>query len=151
MSIGFVDDKKINWVLSQNGVPVAIRRGNGYPLNVKLPYGQDNFLWLRNGRRLSPKWNKVPPQWEIPRAWFNDFVNRALSRYGNVYIIQPISEQEVCASSCWNASGHICECSCMGGNHGTSNNKGMFEVSETFAFRWTPQRLACRLLIKPLI
>lgn len=27
--------------------------------------------------------------WELPKSWFNDLVDRALQRYGKVYIIQP--------------------------------------------------------------
>jgi hypothetical protein len=42
----------------------------------------------------------VPPRagWEIPKAWFNDTVDRALARFGKVYIVQPFREQEICSS-----------------------------------------------------
>ena len=67
--------------------------------------------------------------WELPKSWFNDFVDRALQRYGKVYIIQPYREQEICARACQEALGHECQCSCMGANHGVGNDGSWFEVS----------------------
>jgi hypothetical protein len=84
--------------------------------------------------------------WELPKSWFNDFVDRALKRYGKVYIIQPYREQEICARACQEALGHECQCSCMGANHGIGNDGSWFEVSDTFSTRWGERELACRLL-----
>jgi hypothetical protein len=80
------------------------------------------------------------------KAWFNDFVERSLVQYGNVYIIQPYREQEKCSPACQNAVGHECQCSCMGLYHGAGNDGSWFEVSGTFATRWGSQELACRLM-----
>ncbi len=85
--------------------------------------------------------------WEVPAAWFNDFVDRALERYSELYVIQPYREQEKCASACLNATGHECQCSCMGANHGAGNDGSWFEVNEAFATRWGDQVLACRRMI----
>lgn len=82
----------------------------------------------------------------MPKSWFNDLVNRSMWRFGAVWIIQPFREMEKCAPACLNAIGHECECSCMGQNHGAGNDGSWWEVSETFAFRWGEQELACRLL-----
>jgi hypothetical protein len=86
--------------------------------------------------------------WEIPKAWFNNFVNSALERYGKVYVIQPYNEQEKCAPACMNAGGHICECSCMGEHHGLGNDGSWFEVSDTFAAKWHGRHLASRLMTR---
>ncbi|WP_271621413.1 hypothetical protein [Bradyrhizobium sp. CCBAU 51745] len=101
---------------------------------------------LPNGRRTPPEWIGTDAYWELPKSWFNDFVDRALQRYGKVYIIQPYREQEIWARACQEAQGHECQCSCMGANHGIGNDGSWFEVSETFSMRWGGRELACRLL-----
>ncbi len=127
--------------------PVIIRRsGNGQKLRARLPFAGDNRIWLQNDRRTYPLWVTEGRYWELPKAWFNDFVERALKRFGRVYIFQPYREQEKCAPACQNAVGHVCQCSCMGANHGAGSDASWFEVSETFSFRWGSQELACRLL-----
>lgn len=140
------DTARLSWVLSQQAAPVALRLGKGHKLRVKVPYAEDNRRWLQDGKRTSPKWLKEKKQWEIPSSWFNDFVERALIRYGKVYVIQPFREQEKCAPACWNAIGHECQCSCMGAHHGAGNGAGWFVVSDTFATRWGTLHLACRLM-----
>lgn len=95
-----------------------------------------------------PKWSFQHEFWELPKSWFNDFVDRSLQRFGQVYIFQPYREQEVCAPACQKAEGHECQCSCMGKNHGAGNDGSWFEVSETFATRWGDKVIACRLLSK---
>ena len=142
-----MDKQDPKFVWNQKDIPVALRRtGKGERLRVRLPYAETNRQWLRNGRRASPEWIASGKYWELPKAWFNDFVDRALAKYGSVYIIQPYREQEVCAPACQNAVGHECQCSCMGLNHGAGNDGSWFEVSEAFAVRWGPRELACRLL-----
>lgn len=135
----------------QKKIPVVLRRnGIGERLRIKLPYADDNGQWLRNGRRIAPEWTDAkenqPGYWEIPKSWFNDFVDRALVRYRKVYIVQPYREQEICATACQNATGHECQCSCMGEHHGAGNDGSWFEVSDTFSARWGNRELACRLL-----
>ncbi|HTY69916.1 MAG TPA: hypothetical protein VMH36_24890 [Alphaproteobacteria bacterium] len=139
-----IDIKRI-W--NQTVIPVVLRRaGKGKRLRVRLPYAETNRQWLQNHRRISPVWVGAQKYWELPKAWFNDFVERSLARYGKVYIIQPFREQEKCAPACLNAVGHECQCSCMGANHGAGNDGSWFEVSDAFATRWGEQELACRLL-----
>jgi hypothetical protein len=134
-------------VWKQGLVPVVLRwTGKRQRLRARLPYAETNREWLQNGRRTKPTWVSNEKYWELPKAWFNDFVNRSLGRYGKVYIIQPYREQEKCAPACLNATGHECQCSCMGRYHGVGNDGSWFEVSETFATRWGDQKLACRLL-----
>lgn len=140
-------EDKIRKVWNQPTIPVVLRRGGkGQSPRVRLPYADDNRAWLRNERRTSPDWIANQRYWEIPKSWFNDFVQRALLKYGQVYIVQPLRDQEVCAPACMNALGHECQCSCLGANHGAGNDNSWFEVSETFATRWGEQHLACRLM-----
>ena len=142
-----VSDRKQREVWNQQKIPVILRRGgNGQRLRARIPYAPDNKKWLQNARRLSPEWIDKYQCWELPKAWFNDFVIRALKRYRKLYIIQPYREQEKCSPSCLNARGHECQCSCMGANHGAGNDGSWFEVSDAFAFRWSEQYLACRLM-----
>ena len=142
-----MSNSQFDYVWHQKRIPVIMRRtGKGQHLLARLPYTETNREWLRNKRRTAPVWNSSKKYWELPKAWFNDFVNRSLERYGKVYIIQPYREQEKCAPACMNAIGHECQCSCMGQNHGAGNDGTWFEVSETFATRWSNLQIACRLL-----
>lgn len=142
-------DERIRKVWKQSVIPVVLRRtGKGERLRVRLPFADDNRQWLQNDRRFSPEWTAGKNYWELPKAWFNDFVERSLAKYGSVYIIQPYREQEKCAPACQNAVGHECECSCMGLYHGAGNDGSWFEVSDTFATRWHDRELACRLLTR---
>jgi len=135
-------------IISQRSIPVGLRSSKkGEKLRVGLPFDALNRVWLQNGRRSKPKWDAKEKFWVLPKSWFNDFVVRSLERYGQVYIVQPYREQEVCAPACMNAAGHECQCSCMGANHGAGNDGSWFEVSETFAARWNDEELASRLLV----
>ena len=142
------DKERMTQIWRQTIIPVIYRRGTGSPLMIKLPYREDNRVWLRNEKRTKPVWVKDKKHWECPKAWFNDLVERSLLRWGKLYIIQPYRHQEKCAPACWNATGHECQCSCMGENHGSQSASGdWFIVSDTFATRWDAEELACRLLL----
>lgn len=135
------------YVWNQKSIPVVLRRtGRGDRIRVRLPYSKDNREWLRNYRRTDPTWVDGYRYWEFPKSWFNDFVDRALLRFGAVYVVQPYREKEICAPACLEARGHECQCSCMGANHGAGNDGRWFEVSDAFAIRWGERKLACRLL-----
>jgi hypothetical protein len=141
------DSAELIAVWQQNKIPVAWRSGQkGEPLLAKLPFRGDNKAWLAAMGGVRPKWNATQKYWEIPKSWFNEFVNQSLHRFGKIYVVQPYREQEKCAPACMNASGHECQCSCMGANHGAGNDGSWFEVSETFATRWHNTELACRLM-----
>lgn len=154
MSDSAVDREKLVSIWKkQNSIPVVLRRtGKGERLRVKVPYSDDNLIWLRNGQHSIPDW--IPPRgespgyWELPKSWFNELIERFLDRYKNVYIIQPYRELEVCSPACQNAVGHECQCSCMGANHGAGNDGSWFEVSDTFSMRWGDRDIACRLLTR---
>ena len=136
-----------NWqqVWRQHDIPVVIRRRHA-KIRVRLPYADNNRQWLRNDRRTEPEWNPGKRCWELPQAWFNNLVNQAIQRWGKVWVIQPHNVMEKCAPACQNAQGHVCECSCMGENHGAGNDGSWFEVDETFAFRWQNLGMAAKLL-----
>ena len=142
-----IDSKALRKIWNQQSIPVVLRRtGQGQKLRVRLPYAKDNQTWLKECGKAKPEWIADGKYWELPKSWFNDFVNRALERYGEVYVIQPYREQEKCAPACMNAVGHECQCSCMGRNHGIGNDGSWFEVSDAFATRWGEEHIACRLL-----
>ena len=141
-------DPRLRSVWEQRAVPVVFRGESG-PLIVRLPFSADNYVWLRNGNRNKPKWNSKLICWEIPLAWFEDVIRRAVDRYDQAYVIQLHREQQKCAPACWNAGGLHCECSCLGANHGGGHPGGnWYEVSETFACEWGPKQYACRLISK---
>lgn len=141
-------EENIRQVWNQKTIPIVLRRNRkGEKIRIRLPFDQSNREWLQNGRRVSPAWIHDGQYWETPKAWFNDFVNRALEKFGKLYVVQPYNEQEKCAPACMSATGHECECSCMGANHGAGNDGSWFEVSDVFATRWNGRRLACRLMI----
>jgi hypothetical protein len=144
-----MSEAEIGRVWRQGVVPVLWRTGKkGGPLYVKLPYDVFNRSWLKKPRGRDPVWNQVEKRWEVPVAWFNDLVEKCLTRFGRVYIVQPFREQEKCSPACQNAQGHICECSCMGEHHGAGNDGSWFEVSDTFSTRWGANEVACRLLTR---
>jgi len=144
-----LDDRALKDRWNQSKIPIIIRRPTkGERHRLRLPFAQGNGKWLNDacGNRL--KFIADGQYWEIPQTRFNDFVESALDRYGAVYIIQPYNEQEKCAPACQNARGYECQCSCMGAHHGAGNDGSWFEVSDTFATRWGPRTLACRLLTR---
>ncbi|MDI1226922.1 MAG: hypothetical protein PSY14_04475 [bacterium] len=143
----FSDKSVLEKIWRQQSIPVFYRKGKGHPLLIRLPYRDDNREWLKNEKRHKPVWDRDKKHWEVPKAWFNDLVNRAMLRWKKLYIIQPYLEKEVCAPACWNAVGHECQCSCMGERHGSGHPQGnWFTVSDTFAVNWSGREIACRLL-----
>ena len=141
------DQDRLRKIWNQRSIPIVLRRGGkGQSPRIRLPYSENNRTWLKGDNKNSPVWIAGEKYWEVPKSWFNDFVQRALTKYGKLYVIQPFRKQEKCAPACMNARGHECQCSCMGANHGTSNDGSWFEVSETFATRWSGQEIACRLM-----
>ena len=140
-------DPRLRLIWSQTAIPVVFRRGTSKPTLVRLPYSEDNRIWVRGNNRRRPDWNLKWKCWETPATWFDNLIERAIERYGRVYVIQLYREQQKCAPACWNAEGYHCECSCMGENHGSGQPAGRWhEVSETFAFEWGPKKYACRLI-----
>jgi len=142
-----LSDSQFNAVWRQNTVPVIIRDGRVAPLVIRLPYRADNQEWLRDDRRLKPKWLRTHKVWSIPKAWFEDTVKRAIDRFDAIWVIQPYRAIEKCAPACWNAAGVHCECSCMGAYHGSQNPFGRwYVISDTFAFQMGPREYSCKLL-----
>lgn len=140
-------------VWRQCSIPVLVRPQSHPPLFVRLPYSATNRSWLQACGRINPKLvqnaKSGRSHWEVPMAWFSPLIRRCIEKYGRVYVIQPVDRSEVCASSCWNAKREICECSCLGTNHGGGRPAGSWkEISEAFAVQWSRGELACQLLIR---
>ena len=141
-------------IWSQSTRPVVARPDTSPPLFVRLPFAADNRVWLQSFGRIHPVRVQSPrsgrTHWQVPVAWFAPLIRACLRRYGSVYVVQPLDKTEVCASSCWNAERDLCECSCMGTNHGGGKPDGHWmEISEAFAVRSAKGELACRLLVRP--
>jgi hypothetical protein len=146
---------KTEKIWNQQTRPVVLRRGAGRRPRIRVPIDREDSdwirstrLWLHNVGGKPPTWNSAQSYWEIAAKRFNDLIGLLFSRYPQIHNIQPFLEQEVCASRCWNAQGHDCQCSCMGTNHGQGKFGAWLEVSDTFATRWGDQEMACRLLTK---
>lgn len=136
------------WIWNQKDIPVLFRRSAPNPLQLRMPYGTNNYEWLREGKRRKPDWNPSLKCWELPISWFEGLIARLLERHGLLYVIQVYKEQQKCAPACWNAKGFHCECSCMGANHGTGHpGASWYEVSDTFAFSRGKAKYSCRLLV----
>ena len=92
--------------LSRLSLALVVLAGSAFAANPKVATDQPiinfrvpdftpegNRSWLQNGRRATPVWISGGRYWEIPKTWFNDFVERALETFGRVYVIQPYREQ----------------------------------------------------------
>ena len=135
---------------NQSRLPIVFKRQRPAPLLVRLPFAPDNKVWLRNGERNKPSWNKEHDAWEVPQAWFERTITLAFTRYKSCYVIQLYREKEICAPACWNATGADCECSCMGANHSSNRPAGRwYEVNDAFAVMWGVQRYSVRRLREP--
>ena len=111
-------------------------------------YSEEGFKWLKNSRRNNPTWSDEGRYWEIPKAWLNDTVRRALSEFGSLYIVQPYVETEVCSPSCRDAKRFECNCTCMGVNHGSKNHSGWLDITDAFSVKFGGRHVASRLLTK---
>lgn len=142
-----LDDPHLRRIWNQGSVPVVWRGGSVRPLVVRLPYALGNREWLAESGNRRPEWLAEDKMWSIPKSWFEYLLQRAIGRYGAVYVIQPFWKTETCAPACWNALRAECECSCMGANHGSGNPEGRWHiVSETLAVRLGTREFSCRLL-----
>ncbi len=130
-------------------IPVILRWEVGKPVRLRIPAVPDAQEWLKNGaRKRDPVWIDAPGKkyWELPHSRFSELVALILDRFGKIYIFQPLREKEICAPSCMSAKHFVCECSCMGKNHGRDTRAGWYEVSDAFAVRHEERKLAIRLL-----
>jgi len=143
------DLQRLRQVWNQQQVPVIMRNSKSRP-RMRLPFADDNRHWIEHGRSTRAVWMRDKKQWEVPKSWFNDLVQRSLDRYGSLYIIQPFVEQEKCAPACMHAKGHVCQCSCMGANHGAGMTSDWLVISDNFAVRYERSMVACRLLRKKI-
>jgi hypothetical protein len=140
-------DEKLRAIWKQSKIPVIYRQGGSEPLLVRLPYSRDNRAWLKEKpRQKDPEFFDKYKCWKVPKSRFDDIIIKALTRYDQIYVIQPYRVLEICSSSCMNATGFECECSCMGANHGTGVTGSWYEISETLAVQWHAREYACRLI-----
>jgi len=140
-------DEKLRAIWKQARIPVIYRSGKKEDLMVKLPYRPDNRQWLRGlGPGWPPIWDSQYKSWRLPRSRFDELVGAILEEFEQAYVVQPYREKEICAPACWNATGFLCACSCLGANHGRGQADGWFAIAETLAVRWGERQYGCRLL-----
>lgn len=141
------ENKILREIWKQASIPVVFKRERPDSLLVKLPHDDNNMGWLRKSRNNKPVFNERLNAWEIPQAWFEDTVKRAIEKFDKCYVVQLYREKQICAPACWNAGGMHCECSCMGENHGTGHPDGRwYEIDETLAVSWGEKQYAYRLV-----
>lgn len=112
---------------------------------VWTPFRPGNKGLIKIGRNR-PKWHPSDKSWHCPKAHFEELVQVLMREFRGVYVIQHINKHEVCAPACRNAKGLHCECSCNGKNHGSGNDSGWYDVSETFSVRHIGDDLAVRFI-----
>ncbi len=140
-------DKNLRAIWKQSKIPVVYRQGDSKPLLIRLPFSRDNRAWLKEKpRQKDPEFFDQYKCWKLPKSRFDSIIKKALVRYEQVYVIQPYRVLEICSSSCMNATGFECECSCMGKNHGAGVIDSWYEISETLAVQWHDREYACRLI-----
>lgn len=140
-------DPRLLTIWRQREIPAVVRSHKCPRVLVSVPDIKDGDAWLRGEHRGKPLWDTRFKCRTVPKSWFDDVIERALHRFGRVYVIQPYREHQTCAPACWNALGHTCECSCLGANHGAGHpGTGWREIAETFAFQWGQLQYGCRLL-----
>lgn len=146
------DERRIKAIWNNATCPVILRRGGaGENLRIRICGRKErtynDYRWLKKPRKHQPRWINKHHCWELPKGRFNDLVKDSIDKFDRVYVVQPYREQEKCSPACQNANGHICQCSCMGENHGANGiDAGWFVVSDTFATKWGKKILACRLM-----
>ena len=143
---------QLSRVWNNGSITVILRRkGKGEKHRIRVQgraYNHyDDRYWLSWPGKRDPVWNADHNCWEVPKSRFDDFVKAALRDFKKLYIIQPFVETEICSPSCRNATGFICQCSCMGQNHGSQHHDGWFDVAEAFSIKTGEKYLAARLLI----
>src|SRR5258708_40098498 len=86
-------------VWKQKQIPVVLRRtGRGEQLRARLPFGNDNRQWVKNGRRTAPKWiGGSKAYWGRPQSRVNDIVAPALRRDRATSMLPPSRGQRVSA------------------------------------------------------
>ena len=81
-----MDAERLTSIWNQTEIPAILRRnGKAELLRLRIPSAATNRSWLQNDRRTTAEWIASKRCWEIPKAWFNDFVERALTTYGALY------------------------------------------------------------------
>lgn len=142
------DPPRLVWELwEQRKLPVIYRPKQG-KLAVKLPYREDNRLWLKGEGNRRPKWHPEGKYWETPAAWYDRVLRLSMVRFGGAYTIRTVQKLAKCAPACWNALGPDCHCSCEGENHGKGTGGRRWNViNETLAVEWGRKELRCTLLL----
>lgn len=154
VAVTFSDVERMRSIWREGASPIVYGEGKGSPIKARVPINpEDPFemyttrKWLRLNQSRIPAFNPRDRSWTLPRSWLSKVTDKILRHYGSVYLIEPLRDQRRCAPKCWDAKRHDCECSCLGENHGVGRpDRDWYEISETFAVKNGPKKMACRLL-----
>lgn len=93
---------------------------------VRMPYRKGNRDWIKQvtGKKTRPDWNRDRQRWEISRAHLGIILKALLFRFDVVDFFREYKTTQRCDIRCLSATGHDCECSCMGKHHGSKASGG---------------------------
>lgn len=105
-------------MLPQPFRPPAIYRPLKGRLYVATPFREDNREWLTGLGTHPGKFDQETKTWRIARERLQELLKAMLARWRRpVHVFADFNTKERCATSCQEAQGDECTCSCMGRYH----------------------------------
>jgi hypothetical protein len=98
------------------GLPANGWFGVWFPAHTMWEHERKLSGWLGSDRSF--RWNGHEGCWTVASAHFPRISRELLRRYPNVLIGREYNPRERCNSSCQNAQGFLCTCSCRAKYHG---------------------------------
>lgn len=143
-------EKPLSDIWWQHDAPILFNRGEGKRPWVKTTASATDVEFIKLGPTI-PLWIEKYSCYQVPMLWFSKLVRLLVENFGQLYVIQPYREKEICSPSCKNAMGYDCSCQCYGQYHGVQfAGNDWFVVSEACEVRWGEKSWGCRLLsLKP--
>ena len=92
-------------------------------IRIKLPFLRENPRdWISEVCGTSGhshvRWNEEEQRWEVSRAHFDKLFRAIKRRWGIVHIYEEHLANQECCPQCMQAKRELCECGCLGRNHG---------------------------------
>lgn len=145
------EDAKKAWNQKERPVILRCRKSNGrnQKLRIRLPERGEHFTLLKGSNKFNhkPVYIASGKFWEVSYQRLNELVEVLAKFYGEVILMQPVKEKQVCARKCMEANGFECECSCLGANHGSENmNSSWYEVNDTYAVRYESDQVSLKVI-----
>lgn len=61
-----IGDEQLKALWRQEKISAIFKRSSPLPVLARIPLAEGNMKWLRDGRRLKPKWCARFKAWEVP-------------------------------------------------------------------------------------